>query len=91
MQELIRNENNGKENYSHSNTALHLYVYDYSLMTNEKDFFPSLTGVRFIAASCIFLFHYIPFQNNIFLGVCNELYTGVGLFFVLSGFLIIYK
>jgi peptidoglycan/LPS O-acetylase OafA/YrhL len=58
---------------------------------------PPLTGVRFLAALLVFLFHYNPFRNSesgigSFLnGIMNEMYMGVGFFFVLSGFLIAYN
>ncbi len=54
-------------------------------------YFPQLTGYRFIAAFLVFLFHYNPFPEQSFLwSICKELYIGVSLFFVLSGFLIAY-
>jgi len=57
-----------------------------------KSSFPALTGFRFLSASLVFIFHYNPFNKNTFLwGICNELYIGVGMFFVLSGFLITYN
>ena len=58
---------------------------------------PPLTGVRFLAALLVFLFHYNPFhgassETGRFLeGIFDEMYIGVGLFFVLSGFLIAYN
>lgn len=57
-----------------------------------KSSFPALTGFRFLSASLVFVFHYNPFNKTNFLwGICNELYIGVGMFFVLSGFLITYN
>lgn len=53
---------------------------------------PALTGIRFLAVSMIFLLHYTTvdkfgvFWNNVF----NQLFLGVHLFFILSGFLICY-
>ncbi len=54
----------------------------------------SLTGIRFFAVLMIFLFHYSsrltinsPFINAVF----NQLFLGVQVFFVLSGFVICYK
>jgi len=58
----------------------------------NKPSLPALTGFRFIAASMVFLYHYNPFPKNSLIGsICGEMYTGVGLFFVLSGFLICYN
>ncbi|MGB8194688.1 MAG: acyltransferase [Chitinophagaceae bacterium] len=59
-------------------------------------YIPALTGVRFLAGLFVFLFHYKPLRSwdnpaaQQLAGVFNEMYTGVGLFFVLSGFLICY-
>jgi peptidoglycan/LPS O-acetylase OafA/YrhL len=58
---------------------------------------PPLTGVRFLAALLVFLFHYNPFRGaesaagRFLAGIFDEMYVGVGLFFVLSGFLIAYN
>lgn len=63
-----------------------------SYIAMNKPSLPALTGFRFIAASFVFLYHYNPFPKNTLPGsICNEMYTGVGLFFVLSGFLICYN
>ena len=55
-------------------------------------YYPSLTGVRAVAAAMIFLHHIVqpgnPSLPQWFIAVCRELHTGVPLFFVLSGFLI---
>jgi peptidoglycan/LPS O-acetylase OafA/YrhL len=59
----------------------------------KRDYIPALTGVRFLAGTFVFLFHHYPHkQSNSYqvLGLINEMYTGIGLFFVLSGFLICY-
>ena len=65
-------------------------------MADAKKELPELTGIRFIAASMVFLFHYAevlfplkdrPFAYYFF----RQLNTGVSLFFVLSGFLITYR
>jgi peptidoglycan/LPS O-acetylase OafA/YrhL len=54
--------------------------------------FPALTGVRAVAAYMVFFHHYIgTCQENIFLSVVKEFYSGVTIFFVLSGFLIYYR
>jgi peptidoglycan/LPS O-acetylase OafA/YrhL len=51
-----------------------------------------LTGVRFMLASFIFIYHYQPFAwNKVVSGIVNEMYIGVQMFFVLSGFLIAYN
>ncbi|MBD0283866.1 MAG: acyltransferase [Bacteroidota bacterium] len=60
-------------------------------IANKPDL-PPLTGVRFMAAFFVFIFHYNPFPKNTFIwGICNEMYSGVSIFFVLSGFLICYN
>lgn len=57
-----------------------------------KSTFPALTGFRFLSALLVFIFHYNFFEHGTFLwGLCNEMYIGVGMFFVLSGFLITYN
>lgn len=58
----------------------------------SKTTFPALTGFRFVSALLVFIFHYNPFRQGSFIwGLCNEMYIGVGMFFVLSGFLITYN
>ncbi len=59
--------------------------------TSEKYYNPALTGVRFVAAALIYIFHFHPWSNH--LGrfpksALDELYIGVSIFFVLSGHLI---
>lgn len=58
-------------------------------------FFPALTGIRAIAAYMVFFHHYNPlpeaWADGWLHGIAAEMYTGVGLFFVLSGFLIGYR
>ncbi|RYG21734.1 MAG: acyltransferase [Chitinophagaceae bacterium] len=68
-----------------------------NLMANDKSQnFPALTGIRFVAASMVFLFHYahefftaskLSFGYYFF----RQLNVGVNLFFVLSGFLITHR
>ncbi|MDX5346287.1 MAG: acyltransferase, partial [Hymenobacteraceae bacterium] len=63
------------------------------LLNNRKEF-PALTGLRAVAASMVFLFHYLhelplPADTVVF-GIFKEFHTGVLVFFVLSGFLITY-
>lgn len=57
---------------------------------------PVLTGVRFLAAAMVFLCHFsfLDQQSGLlgfFRGIFKEMYTGVTVFFVLSGFLICYN
>jgi peptidoglycan/LPS O-acetylase OafA/YrhL len=63
-------------------------------MVKEKDFIPSLTGIRAISAYLIFLYHLNFFspqsQQTAFL-ILNQFYTFTTFFFVLSGFIICYK
>ncbi len=63
-------------------------------MIREKDFIPSLTGIRAICAYFIFFKHLNPFSPidspDGFLFV-NQFYTFLTFFFVLSGFIICHK
>ncbi|MBS1919554.1 MAG: acyltransferase [Bacteroidetes bacterium] len=55
---------------------------------------PSLTGVRFVLGTMVFLLHYSGsffFLGNFSVGVFSQFYLGVNMFFVLSGFVICYK
>jgi peptidoglycan/LPS O-acetylase OafA/YrhL len=58
-------------------------------------FYPALTGLRFVAASMVFIFHYqdaiVPHVPVWLARLTGEFHTGVALFFVLSGFLITYQ
>ena len=68
-----------------------------STSNNPNVYFPSLNGLRFVAAALVFLFHFTTLncvkefgynpQTN-FISVLGD--AGVTLFFVLSGFLITY-
>jgi len=63
-------------------------------MKNDKSDqnFLALTGVRAIAAYMVFCHHYTgSCSTGILLSFVKEFYTGVTIFFVLSGFLIYYK
>jgi len=61
----------------------------------KQDYFPALTGVRAIVAYMVFFHHFNPFPKNessgLLFGFFNEMYIGVTVFFVLSGFLIGYR
>ena len=60
----------------------------------KNKYFNSLTGLRFLAATLVFVFHnrkyWRPYFHPEFLRLVNEFHIGVSLFFVLSGFLIAY-
>ena len=63
-------------------------------MANKKngETFPALTGVRAIAAYMVYFHHYIgTCHNGMLFSFVKEFYTGVTIFFVLSGFLIYYR
>ena len=55
---------------------------------------PSLTSLRFFAALHVFCFHLVAFRiltgRSLFCNVASIGYVGVGLFFVLSGFILVY-
>ncbi|NTS42121.1 acyltransferase [Flavisolibacter sp. BT320] len=62
-------------------------------MNNTRENFPALTGIRFLAASMVFLFHYadllFPAGDRPWgYFLLRQLNVGVTVFFVLSGFLI---
>ena len=66
----------------------------------DKNYMPALTGVRAIAAYMVCFHHFNPIPSSfkaeggwklLLYGVFNEMYIGVSLFFVLSGFLICYR
>lgn len=58
--------------------------------STSQTYYPALTGLRAVAAYLVFLLHFRPlalhegWSNR----VISQLYVGVGMFFVLSGFLI---
>lgn len=62
--------------------------------SHERRRFESLTGLRFIAASLVFIYHNRKFMRSSLhpelLRVINEFHLGVSIFFVLSGFFIAY-
>lgn len=61
-----------------------------TLQKNEQ--FPSLTGIRAIAAFMVFFHHlHLHLRPNFLEGLQLSFYWGVDLFFVLSGFLITYR
>lgn len=62
-----------------------------SNQANSK-YFNSLTGIRAVAAFMVYLHHFNPIpENYVIHSIFNEMYIGVTLFFVLSGFLIAYR
>jgi peptidoglycan/LPS O-acetylase OafA/YrhL len=56
-------------------------------MPKPGDHLDALTSLRFVAAALVLLFHFQP-QGGAFTIVAGEGHIGVGIFFVLSGFLI---
>jgi len=52
---------------------------------------PPLTGIRFIAVTMVFLYHYDYGYGKVLEAVFHQFYLGVSVFFVLSGFLICYN
>ena len=54
---------------------------------------PALSGLRAVAAWLVFIHHFNPFleKDNFLFGLAQQGYTGVSLFFVLSGFLLSYR
>lgn len=88
---------------SHNSKTFNCVIYIYRLIMDSssqikvsgKEYFPTLTGVRAIAAYMVFIHHHNPFTvdrfGQTFPGYLGELHIGVTLFFVLSGFLISYR
>jgi peptidoglycan/LPS O-acetylase OafA/YrhL len=62
---------------------------------SRQEYFPALTGVRAFAAYAVFSYHFNPFGRDWFGGTLfrlnHEMYLGVNVFYVLSGFLIYYR
>jgi peptidoglycan/LPS O-acetylase OafA/YrhL len=62
---------------------------------SQKNYFPALTGLRALAAFMVFFHHVNPFRDEgqfkLLYSFTHELYIGVSLFFVLSGFLIYWR
>jgi peptidoglycan/LPS O-acetylase OafA/YrhL len=61
---------------------------------NYKKEIPSLTGVRFILVTMVFLIHYSDrflSLGDFAVGIINQFYLSLHMFFVLSGFVICYK
>src|SRR5690242_19388675 len=60
-----------------------------------KNYFPSLTGLRAVAAFMVYFHHFNVFREwkgmNLIAGMVDEFNIGVTIFFVLSGFLIYYR
>ncbi len=62
------------------------------LETIEQGYIKPLTGIRAIAAFMVFITHYNHFEKGGFAHTFfSQFYTGVSIFFVLSGFLITYR
>jgi peptidoglycan/LPS O-acetylase OafA/YrhL len=58
---------------------------------NSQKYFPQLTGLRAVAALLVFIHHFALAEEKVgkfLFRLQNELYIGVTIFFVLSGFLI---
>ena len=58
-----------------------------SVIKDKKDQFAALTSLRFLAALLVFVYHFQP-RSGVLKVVIGQGHVGVGLFFVLSGFLI---
>jgi len=58
-----------------------------SVIKGKKDQFAALTSLRFLAALLVFVYHFQP-RSGVLKVVIGQGHVGVGLFFVLSGFLI---
>ena len=63
-----------------------------SIVQQQRTIYPALSGLRFFAASIVFVFHnqglFPETESGLFRAVIAEFHVGVSVFFVLSGFLI---
>jgi peptidoglycan/LPS O-acetylase OafA/YrhL/Tfp pilus assembly protein PilF len=64
-------------------------------MSRRQEYFAELTGVRALAAWAVFNYHFNMFDRawcgETVFRLCHEMYLGVNVFYVLSGFLIYYR
>ena len=61
------------------------------MTTNKAQYVPVMTGLRAIAAYLVFVHHYTRAFDTRYYEILQELYIGVNIFFVLSGFMIAYN
>ena len=73
-------------------SKISFFIVKWFVITSTlQQYFPALTGVRTISVWMIFVSHYHPpYLSKIpwILDLFQEMHVGVGVFFVLSGFLI---
>ncbi|HEX8504897.1 MAG TPA: acyltransferase [Hymenobacter sp.] len=57
-------------------------------LPSSRPYYPALTGLRAIAAYLVFFLHYRPAVSEWLQSIFSQFYVGVGIFFVISGFVI---